>query len=67
MHVIVICIIRDNYVLGPVWAVHIEFNKKNVLVTILEMFQLPAGFSWAEIHYNLVYYKMYSAVPWDVM
>ena len=28
MHVIVICIIRDNYVLGPVWAVHIEFNKK---------------------------------------
>ena len=28
MHVIVICIIRDNYVLGPFWAVHIEFNKK---------------------------------------
>ena len=24
----VICIISGNYVLGPVWAVHIEFKKK---------------------------------------
>ena len=31
MHVIVICIIRGNYVLGPVWAVHIEFKKKVIL------------------------------------
>ena len=29
MHVIALFIIRGNYVLGPVWAVHIEFNKKN--------------------------------------
>ena len=29
MYLIVICIIRGNYVLGPVWAVHIEFNKNN--------------------------------------
>ena len=27
MHVIVVFNIRSNYVLGPVWAVHIEFNK----------------------------------------
>ena len=29
MHVIVVFNIRSNYVLGPVWAVHIEFIKKN--------------------------------------
>ena len=26
----VICIISGNYVLGPVWAVHIEFKKKEL-------------------------------------
>ena len=27
MHVIVICIVSGNYVLGRVWAVHIELKK----------------------------------------
>ena len=28
MHIIVICSISGNYVLGLVWAVHIEFKKQ---------------------------------------
>ena len=34
----VICIISGNCVLGPVWAVHIEFKKKKILCT-------PSGFA----------------------
>ena len=29
----VMCIISGNYVLGPVWAIHIEFKKKNIHTT----------------------------------
>ena len=34
MHVIVVFNIRSNYVLGPVWAVHIEFNKGSTFAAI---------------------------------
>ena len=45
MHVIVICIIRDNYVLGPAWAVHIEFNKKKLYKSLKSQINLDYRFS----------------------